>query len=197
MVRSREARELLPKLPGAPEQVDWRDLRVAHLDTGFTEHPVFGDWATEDVWLLTADGLNLREGGFDAHDPLDYEGNPGHGTRTCSVVCGDAEALPGKPPPDSEIGVAPRLPVVPCRIVYRVVLTPERNREAVAAGIGHALAKGCQVISISLGIRSFRRTPPAAWAAPSTGHTRKARSSSPRAARSSTASHIPGSTRAR
>ena len=44
MVRSREARALLPKLPGAAEQVDWRDLRVGHLDTGFTEHPVFGDW---------------------------------------------------------------------------------------------------------------------------------------------------------
>jgi hypothetical protein len=117
MVRSREAQQLLPKLPGMPERVDWRDLRVGHLDTGFTEHPVFGDWTTGAVWLRTADGLNLREGGSDAHDPLDYEGNPGHGTRTCSVVCGDAQPLPGEPPPESEIGVAPRLPVVPCRIV--------------------------------------------------------------------------------
>jgi subtilisin family serine protease len=155
MVRSREARALLPKLPGTPEQVDWHDLRVGHLDTGFTEHPVFGDWATDDVWLLTADGLNLREGGSDAHDPLDYEGNPGHGTRTCSIVCGDAQPPPGEEPPDSEIGVAPRLPVVPCRIVNRVVLTPERNREAVAAGIQHCRGKGCQVISISLGIPFF------------------------------------------
>jgi hypothetical protein len=95
MVRSREARALLPKLAGTPEQVDWRDVRVGHLDTGFTEHPVFGDWATGDVWIRTADGLNLREGGSDAHDPLDYEGNPGHGTRTCSIVCGDAQPLPG------------------------------------------------------------------------------------------------------
>jgi subtilisin family serine protease len=155
MVRSREAHALLPKLPGTPEQVDWRDLRVGHLDTGFTEHPVFGDWATGEVWIRTADGLNLREGGSDAHDPLDYEGNPGHGTRTCSVVCGDAQPLPSEQPPESEIGVAPRLPVVPCRIVNRVVLTPERNREAVAAGIAHARDKGCQVISISLGIPFF------------------------------------------
>jgi len=155
MVRSREARALLPTLPGLPERVDWRGLRVGHLDTGFTEHPVFGDWATEDVWIRTADGLNLREGGSDAHDPLDYEGNPGHGTRTCSIVCGDAEAVPGSPPPESEIGVAPRLPVVPCRIVNRVVLTPERNREAVAEGIQHARDQGCPVISISLGIPFF------------------------------------------
>jgi subtilisin family serine protease len=155
MVRSREARALLPQLPGAPGQVDWEDLRVGHLDTGFTEHPVFGDWATGAIWLRTGDGLNLREGGFDAHDPLDYEGNPGHGTRTCSVVCGDAAPLPGEAPPESEIGVAPRLPVVPCRIVNRVVLTPERNRAAVAAGIRHCRAKGCQVISISLGTPFF------------------------------------------
>jgi subtilisin family serine protease len=155
MVRSRESRALLPQLPGMPEQVDWRDLRVGHLDTGFTEHPVFGDWATGDVWIRTADGLNLREGGSDAHDPLDYEGNPGHGTRTCSIICGDAQPLPNGETAPSEIGVAPRLPVVPCRIVNRVVLTPERNREAVAAGIAHARATGCQVISISLGIPFF------------------------------------------
>jgi subtilisin family serine protease len=138
-----------------PERVDWRDLRVGHLDTGFTEHPVFGDWTTGAVWLRTADGLNLREGGSDAHDPLNYEGNPGHGTRTCSVVCGDAPPLPDGEPPQSEIGVAPRLPVVPCRIVNSVVLTPERNREAVAAGIKHVRAKRCQVISISLGTPFF------------------------------------------
>jgi subtilisin family serine protease len=116
---------------------------------------VFGDWASGEVWLRTGDGLNLREGGSDACDPLDYEGSPGHGTRTGSVVCGDAQPLANGEAPESEIGVAPRLPVVPCRIVNRVVLTPERNREAVAAGIGHARAKGCQVISISLGMPFF------------------------------------------
>jgi subtilisin family serine protease len=158
MIRSREARRLLPKLPGLPERVDWRDLRVGHLDTGFTEHPVFGDWTTESVSIRVADGLNLREGGSDAHDPLHYEGNPGHGTRTCSIVCGDAGSLPGGSAPESEIGVAPRLPVVPCRIVNSVVLTPERTREAVAAGINHARAKRCQVISISLGIPFFLPT---------------------------------------
>jgi subtilisin family serine protease len=116
---------------------------------------VFGDWTTGNVWIRSVDGLNLREGGSDAHDPLDYEGNPGHGTRTCSIVCGDAQPLPNGEAPESEIGVAPRLPIVPCRIVNRVVLTPERNREAVADGIKHARAKGCQAISISLGTPFF------------------------------------------
>ena len=155
MVRSRQGQKLLPHLPGPPERIDWRDLRVGHLDTGFTEHPVFGDWTTGEVWIRSGDGLNLREGGTDAHDPLNYEGNPGHGTRTCSLICGDARPLAGGPVPESEVGVAPRLPVVPCRIVNRVVLTPERNREAVAAGLEHARVKDCQVVSISLGIPFF------------------------------------------
>lgn len=55
----------------------------------------------------------------------------------------------------SEIGVAPRLPVVPCRIVKSVVLLHEEDRAAVAAGIRHAVAKGCQIVSISLGIPAF------------------------------------------
>jgi subtilisin family serine protease len=155
MVHSREARQMLPKLPGSTEKVDWRDLRAGHLDTGFTEHPVFGDCATGDVWIRSGDGLNLREGGTNAHDPLNYEGSPGHGTRTCSILCGDATPVPGEPAPESEVGLALRLPVVPGRIVNRVVLTPERNREAVAEGIRHVRAKGCEVISISLGMPFF------------------------------------------
>ena len=55
---------------------------------------MFGDLDTNAVWLRTADGLNLREGGVDAHDPLDYEGNPGHGTRTCTVVCATQSRCP-------------------------------------------------------------------------------------------------------
>jgi subtilisin family serine protease len=150
LVRSREARALLPQTAAGSGVVAWGSLRVGHLDTGYTPHPIFGDWPAGTAWLRPADGLNLREPGRPPLDPLDYEGNPGHGTRTCSVLCGDAGA--GAP---SEIGVAPRLPVVPCRIVSRVVLTPERNREAVAEGIKHLMGKGCQVISISLGWPSF------------------------------------------
>ena len=151
LVRSREARVLLPTLPGS-HQVAWGNIRVAHLDTGYTEHPAFGDWAAGGQWLQPAEGLNRREPGTAPRDPLTYEGNPGHGTRTCSVLCGEAVRIPGMPAPPSEIGVAPRLPVVPCRIVNRVVLTPEQNREAVAAGIRHAITRKCQVVSMSLGI---------------------------------------------
>ena len=153
MVRSREARRLLPKLPGT-RAVDWGDIRVAHLDTGFTRHPAFGFRPGETPWLLPGDGLNLLAVG-EPRDTLDYDGNPGHGTRTCSILCGEAVPLPGEGAIGSEVGVAPRLPVVPCRIVRSVVLLGEDNRRAVADGIRHAVAKGCQVVSISLGIPTF------------------------------------------
>jgi hypothetical protein len=81
LVRSREARALLPKLPGT-QLVSWGNLRVAHLDTGYTEHPAFGDFATGASWLRPAEGLNRREPGLPPLDPLNYEGNTGHGTRT-------------------------------------------------------------------------------------------------------------------
>lgn len=150
MVRAREARGLLPQTAPGSGVVAWGGVVVGHLDTGYTPNPVFGDWAAGTAWLRPADGLNLREPGTRPLDPLGYEGNPGHGSRTCSVLCGEAGA--GAP---SEIGVAPRLPVIPCRIVNRVVLIPESYREAVAQGIRHAVAKGCGVVSISLGVPTF------------------------------------------
>lgn len=153
MVRSREARQLLPKQPGT-QAVDWGGIRVAHLDTGYTEHPAFGFGPGKAPWLLTADGLNQLGQGL-PKDPLDYEGSVGHGTRTCSILCGDAVPMQQAGPVLSEIGVAPRLPVVPCRVVKSVVLFREENRAAVAAGIRHAILKGCQVVSISLGIPAF------------------------------------------
>ena len=159
MVRSREARELLPKLPGTRSRSTGGTSGSGISTPASPSMRCSGTGRRAPCGCVPLTDWNLREGGFDAHDPLDYEGNPGHGTRTCSVVCGDAQPLPGEAAPESEIGVAPRLPVVPCRIVNRVVLTPERNREAVAEGIGHARAKGCQVISISLGMPFF---PPSA-----------------------------------
>lgn len=151
MVRARDAWRLLPKRPDG--SIDWGAIRVGHLDTGCTRHPIFGDWTAGSSWLRPADGLNLIENGKPPLDPLDYEGNPGHGTRTASLLCGDATRLGADP--EGEIGIAPRLPVVPCRVVNSVVLIRERHRTAVADGIRHAMDAGCQVISMSLGTPTF------------------------------------------
>lgn len=146
MVRAREARALLPQLPGGGG-TDWGDVRVAHLDTGYTRHPVFGDWSGGGSWIRPAAGIDLVDGG-DPLDPCDYDGNPGHGTRTASVLCG----LLRDPAVGSELGVAPGLPVVPCRVVRWVVLAPESARERVAAGIRFAVEQHIPVVSMSLGV---------------------------------------------
>jgi subtilisin family serine protease len=45
MVRSREARALLPQTAPGSGVVAWGKLRVGHLDTGYTPHPIVGDLA--------------------------------------------------------------------------------------------------------------------------------------------------------
>lgn len=151
MVGAEAARRLLPTHPDGT--LDWGTVRVGHLDTGYTRHPIFGDWAHDASWLAVNDGWNTIDDTEDATDPLDYEGNPGHGTRTLSVICGDARLL--DPNDATTIGIAPGLPVVPFRCVNSVVLSRERHRRAVARAIDRAVAAGCEVISISLGMPFF------------------------------------------
>jgi hypothetical protein len=148
------AAQALGKLPKhADGSVDWGDIRVGHLDTGVTRHPIFGDWAAQKSWLHTKDGWNLVADKADPIDPLDYGGHAGHGTRTCSVICGDARLLGAAD--GAIVGVAPGLSVVPFRCVNSVLLHDESHRAAVAQGIDRAVRAGCQVISISLGIPGF------------------------------------------
>ncbi len=151
MVGADRALRLLPRQGDGT--VDWGTIRVGHLDTGYTRHPIFGDWAGGRSWLAAGDGWNTIDDVADATDPLEYEGNPGHGTRTASVICGNARLL--DPNDETTIGIAPGLPVVPFRCVNSVVLRLEPHRRAVALAIDRAIAAGCRVISISLGMPFF------------------------------------------
>jgi subtilisin family serine protease len=150
LVKAPAAWGLLPKTPDG--HIDWGDIKVCHLDTGYTDHPVFQDPLTGKSCLRPEEGRNFIEGGPPL-DPLDSESRRGksfgHGTRTASVICGGA--VPQADGSRLEIGVAPGLPLVPCRVVNWVVLLTAASRERVAAGIRHAIACGCQVVSMSLG----------------------------------------------
>ena len=83
-------------------------------------------------------------------DPMDYHKepgavkiNPGHGTRTASIICGNWH---GK-----YKGVAPGLPLIPYRAVNGVDLTTPRSK-SVAQALRHAVEENaCEVASISLG----------------------------------------------
>jgi len=62
MVKAREALALLPRLPETDDRIVWREVEVAHVDTGCTRHPVFGPWSGDHTEVLRVeDGLNLME----------------------------------------------------------------------------------------------------------------------------------------
>ena len=144
MVRAREALDLL-KRDSADGQMDWGDVLVGHIDTGYTRHPVFrfGKSGTSP-FLFNDLGKNFKEHNADPIDPLDYNGHPGHGTRTSSVLCGN---LPGR-----FVGVAPGVPIVPYRVTNTVLLGEKPRRARVAQAIRHAYDENsCDLVSISLG----------------------------------------------
>jgi endonuclease G len=142
----------LDLLRGADGSIDWGDIKLCHLDTGYTDHPVFCDPGSGKSCLLPDEGRNFIESGPPL-DPLGSESRRGksfgHGLRTASVICGGVDEQRADGP--LAIGVAPGLPLVPCRVVNWVVLHTIRSRERVALGIRHAIDHGCQVVSMSLG----------------------------------------------
>jgi subtilisin family serine protease len=144
MVRAGQALEMLRQSSGGGE-IDWKEIDVAHIDTGCTRHSAFGPWnGDENDILQVADGVNYKEKTMPPFDPADYNGYPGHGTRTGSVL---SSRLPG-----TFMGVAPGLPTIPYRAVNHPVLASKKSRKRIAAAIRHAVDENCcEIISISLG----------------------------------------------
>ncbi len=147
-VKAEQAIALLSGDDGAP---NWRDIRIAHLDTGYTHHPVFGAWPNGRNAIINVDeGVNYVDPAQGLpHDPLDYVGFPGHGTRTSSVL---AASLPG-----TFIGVARGAPVVPYRVTNSVHIG---RTNGVARNVARAIRdavdrSSCEVVSISLGRLNF------------------------------------------
>jgi subtilisin family serine protease len=130
--------------PGGLRSRPWREVRIGHIDTGYTRHDVFGPWdGHRSPSLRPHLGINFREGGL-PEDPGNYKGFPGHGTRTASVLTG---YLPG-----TFFGVAPQVQVVPYRITNSVIIDAFDNPVELGPAIDHAVNEaGCQVISVSLG----------------------------------------------
>ena len=124
-------------------------VRICHPDSGWTDH-IEIDPAQVDVAM----SLNLVEGGSDAHDPLGYRGNPGHGTGTGSVLIssGGIGPVAGTLPPGIVTGVAPKATLVPIRALNSVVQVLDSD---IARAVRHAVTAKCDVISMSLGGRLF------------------------------------------
>jgi hypothetical protein len=154
------------ELIGAKEALAWLerqpdvaadDVLIGHPDTGYTKHPdIFGPGAP----IPQAAGHDFLSGDDDATDPLDAGAflQPGHGTATASVLC----ARPGNEIPrvggsalaDLQ-GVAPSAKIMPLRVTRSVIVLGWQRR--LAEAIEHAVARGCRVISMSVGGLGGRR----------------------------------------
>ncbi len=134
----------------AGDDFDYGDVRIGHIDTGYVEHSVFGDWDADgkSEHILIDRGANFVDPDRDRRptDPVAGGLNPGHGTRIGSVMYGfDADVL---------VGIAPRVPVVPYRAVTSVALISPESINRVADAINHAVNESfCSVINMSLGAR--------------------------------------------
>lgn len=120
-------------------------VRIGHPDTGYTRHPAL--WPADAASkVLPAQGLDLVDGG-DPADELEAGPGlfPGHGTRTSSVIGARWTA-------EEYDGVAPEAEIIPIRASRSVVVfSPTRLAQA----IDHAVAKGCHIVSISMGGPAF------------------------------------------
>jgi hypothetical protein len=131
-IKATDAWTLAPK-PGGKAKGE--GIRVFQPDTGVANHVEL-----ESGMVNTALAYDFIANKAGAVDPLDYDGNPAHGTGTASVV---ASRESGK-----IAGSAPLATLVPLRAVTSVVVF---DHGRVAAAVEYARRKHAQVITMSLG----------------------------------------------
>ncbi len=133
--------------PRFDNQLPWADIRIGHIDTGYTEHVALGWNAGTSVTVRHTEGRDFWDGAHDQDGPRDpfLPGFPGHGTRISAAMSGFWPAAPGGP----FYGVAPGAQVLPLRVTDSVIV--DHVQHHVRDAIRHAVDHGCQVINISLG----------------------------------------------
>ncbi len=131
-IKARTAWNAAPR-PGGKSKGE--GVLVFQPDTGVADHDEI-----EAGMLDLAHAYDFVANKPGATDPLDYSGNPGHGTGTASVV---ASRTAGK-----IAGSAPLATLVPLRAIESVILV---DHGRVAAAVEHARRNGANVITMSLG----------------------------------------------
>ncbi len=150
---------------GGPDAIDWGDVRIGQIDTGYTRHVAFGhgpDGDDRGSWVVAADSRTFltpdaraaefgllpapEPGG--GRDPL-HPGalNAGHGTRVGATISGWAHP-PGREPFH---GVAPRVPHVMVRMTDSVAISTRQDDFARALAYLVHEAR-VDVVNVSLGI---------------------------------------------
>lgn len=131
-IRARAAWETAPAAGG---RARGEGISVFQPDTGVADHveiePGMLDLGRAHDFVADRPG---------ATDPMNYGGNPGHGTGTASVVASRIAGIMA--------GSAPLATLVPLRAVESVVVF---DHGRVAAAVEHARRNGAEVITMSLG----------------------------------------------
>lgn len=152
------------KLVGGPDGINWKDIRVGQIDTGFREHPCLGWQSGKSPFVLTEYDRNFFPKDFtadfgvpvgnenSAEDPLLGGMSDGHGTRTASVLAGYDVSREGRDGGKLKgfFGAAPGVPHIPVRISDSIIIN--HVQEALAEAIEHLVRHGCQVITLSMGM---------------------------------------------
>jgi hypothetical protein len=130
------------KIVGGRDHIDWGNVRVGQIDTGYTEHPVFG--FPNAPWIDVAGARTFIP------DPP-----PGNGSDTLSGASGghgttSGSLLSGIDSTESYFGVAPRVPLVPARINDCVIID-QRAHEFEAATRYLVDDAKVSVINVSMG----------------------------------------------
>lgn len=126
-------------------QLPWKNIRVAHIDTGYTEHAALGWVGGSSMTVDVGRGTEYWPSTDD--DPRDewLPGFPGHGTRISAAIAGFLRPATSDP----FYGVAPGVQIVPYRVTDSVIV--DHVPHAIAEAILQAIKDDCHVVNISLG----------------------------------------------
>jgi len=136
-----------------------KGIVVAHPDTGYRKHLEIWSQSEASSAVAYEHGYDYVDRDDDAFDPLDTSGllsNPGHGTKSGSVIVSPkGKQWSGGTPTDFVDGVAPGARLVPLRVHRSVVhFNPANLAKAIyeAAGTDRTHVKlAPHVVSISMG----------------------------------------------
>lgn len=148
---------------GGPDAIDWGDIRIGQIDTGYTRHIAFGHAEGDDSgsWMLADASRTIMypdvppEYGMlpppepgSGIDPMPFGAlNAGHGTRIGATISGHCRMDDG----GMFHGVAPRVPHVMVRITDSVAINTRQNEFVAALGYLVDVAR-VDVVNVSLGI---------------------------------------------
>lgn len=157
---------------GGAADINWGDILVGQIDTGYTEHPCLGwreghspfvrtdldrNFFYEEVYGEMGFWWEANTDLYSARDPLTGAFG-GHGTRTASILASFDEREAAQRFPDGAdktfrgfYGAAPKVPHVPIRLSNSVWINN------VLEGLGDAIEYlmddvGCPIITLSMGV---------------------------------------------